>query len=465
MNYDKINNLLLSEDNESEQLSKFVTTEYVRVNSLSNTYNENKSIGFKTPMLRSNLCDYSDAYILVKGKIVVTAPGVNNDVNNIRDRAVILKNNAPFVSCITRINGELIEDADDLDIVMPMYNLLEYSKNYRKTIGSLYNYYRDELSDDADDNNFDNIKVVNSNTFKYKNEIIGNAYDIEARIPNPDGAGQIDNAIYIVNENVTQEVELAMPLKNLGNFWRALNIPLISSEVSLELKWDKSCVITSLEQREIGGGNRDNTPTDATLSITDCKLYVPAVTLSEDDKTKLLTNLKSVFKTEIIWNKYRSQMTTEAINNNLNILIDPTFTNVNRLFVLAYQTANDRQSFSRFYLPNVMVKDYNVIIDKLAFFDLPIKTEEEAYEKIIDISRNNEYTTGNLLDYDYFKKYYKLIAIDLSKQQVLQENEDLIQQINFIGKLEETANVFIIVEKKENTILEFSQNFANVIYK
>ena len=131
-------------------------------------------------------------------------------------------------------------------------------------------------------------------------------------------------------------------------------------------------------------------------------------------------------------------MTTEAINNNLNILIDPTFTNV---------------------------KDFNVIIDKLAFFDLPIKTEEKAYEKIIDISRNNEYTTGNLLGYDYFKKYHKLIAIDLSKQQVLEENEYLIQQINFIGRLEEAANVFIIIEEKENTILEFSQNFANVLYK
>ena len=117
-------------------------------------------------------------------------------------------------------------------------------------------------------------------------------------------------------------------------------------------------------------------------------------------------------------------MTTEAINNNLNILIDPTFTNVNRSFFLAYQNAGDRQSVFQFYLPRVMVKDFNVIIDKLAFFDLPIKTEEEAYEKIIDISRNNEYTTGNLLDYDCFKKYYKIIAIDLSKQQVLQENED-----------------------------------------
>ena len=394
MKYDKINNLLLSEDNESEKLSKFVTREYVRVNSLSNTYNENKSIGFKTPMLRSNLCDYSDAYILVKGTITVTAPGVNNNANNIRDkrnRPVILKNNAPFVSCITRINGELIEDADDLDIVMSMYTLLEYSKNYRKTIVSLYNYYRDELSDDADDNNFDNIKVVNSNTFKCKNKIIGNTYNVNA---GADG--------YYVNKNGMQEVELAIPLKYSGNFWRALNIPLIICEVFLELKWHKNCVITSLEQRDIGGGNRGNAPTGATLAINNCKLYVPAVTLSKDDEIKLLTNLKSGFKREIIWNKYRSQMTTEAINNNLNILIDPTSTNVNKLFVLAYQNADDRQSFSQFYLPNVMVKDYNVIIDKLAFFDLPIKTEEEAYEKIIDISRNNEYTTGSLLDYDYF---------------------------------------------------------------
>ena len=246
-------------------------------------------------MSRSNLCDYSEAHILVKGTITVTAPGVNNNANIIRDkrnRRVILKNNAPFVSCITRINGELIEDADDLDIVMSMYNLLEHSKNYRKIIGSLYNYYRDELNDDADENNFDNIKVVHSNTFKYKNKIIGNTYDVDARITYPDGAGQIDNPIYNVNKNGTQEVELAIPLKYLGNFWRALNIPLISCEVSLELKWDKNCIINA---------------------INDCKLYVPAGTLSKDDEIKLLTNLKSGFKREIIWNKYKSQMTTEAI--------------------------------------------------------------------------------------------------------------------------------------------------------
>ena len=197
MEYDKINNFLLSEDNESEKLSKFVTREYVKVNSLSNTYNENKSIRFKTPMLRSNLCDYSDAYILVKGTITVTALGANNGGNNLRDkknRPLILKNNAPFVSCITRINGELIEDADDLDIVIPMYNLLEYSKNYRKTIGLLYNYYRDELTNDDNDNNFDNRNVVNSEAFKYKNKITGNTYNVD-----------VGTQGYGVNKNGTQK--------------------------------------------------------------------------------------------------------------------------------------------------------------------------------------------------------------------------------------------------------------------
>ena len=164
MEYDKINNLLGSES----ENSKFVTIEYVRFNSLFNTYDENKSIRFKTPMLRSDLYDYADAYILVNGTITVTSQ--NNVIRDKKDRPLILKNNASFTSCITRINGELIEDADDLDIVMHMYNLLEYSKNYRKTIGSFYNYYRDELSDDPDNTNHDNIKVVNSNAFKYKNK-------------------------------------------------------------------------------------------------------------------------------------------------------------------------------------------------------------------------------------------------------------------------------------------------------
>ena len=118
--------------------------------------------------------------------------------------------------------------------------------------------------------------------------------------------------------------------------------------MSLELKWNKNCVITRI-QREINldGGNTEAS-TGATLAINDCKLYIPVVTLSKDDEIKLLTHLKSGFTREIIWNKYRSQVSTEATNTNLSILTDPTFTNVNRLFVLAYQTADDRQSFHQF---------------------------------------------------------------------------------------------------------------------
>ena len=212
MEYD--NNLLGSE---SENLSKFVTRECVRVNSLSNTYNGNKSIRFKTPMLRSDLCDYADAYILVNG--IITVAG--NHPKDRQNRSLILKNNAPFVSCITRINNELIEDADDLDIVMPMYNLSEYSKNYRKTIGSLYNYYRDELNDDANLNNFASNNVVSSNSFQYKNKIIGNTYNVDSTIAPAAGGARVVNPNYDANNSGKKNVELAIPLKYLGNVWRA----------------------------------------------------------------------------------------------------------------------------------------------------------------------------------------------------------------------------------------------------
>ena len=157
---------------------------------------------------------------------------------------------------------------------MPMYNLFEYSKNSRKTTGSLYNYHRDELTNDNNDN-FANRNIVNSEAFKYKNKITGNTYNVDA------GAEGSD-----VNKNGTQKIELVIPLKYLGNFWRALNILLISCEVFLELKWNKNRIITSLEQRDIGGDNRDNAPMGATFAINDCKLYVPVVTLSKDDEIK-----------------------------------------------------------------------------------------------------------------------------------------------------------------------------------
>ena len=157
-------------------------------------------------------------------------------------------------------------------------------------------------------------------------------------------------------------------------------------------------------------------------------------------------------------------MTNQIKNNNFNYLIDPTFTKVNRLFVLSFENKNDRTSFSKYCVSNVQIKDFNVLIDGKSSFDMPIKNGEETYEQIIEMGRNNDYTTGNLLDYEYFSKHYKLIAIDLSKQTEL-ENPDLKQQINFIGRLErnEGVKMFFIIEKSKETTFEFSQNAATVV--
>ena len=205
---------------------------------------------------------------------------------------------------------------------------------------------------------------------------------------------------------------------------------LINCEINLILTWSENCVLTSKATRK---ANPDvnpaitavNNPTNVTFKITDTKLYVPVVTLSTKDDNNFLEQLKSGFKRTIKWNKYRSEMTNQTKNNNLNYLIDPTFTKVNRLFVLSFENENDRTSFSKYYVPNVQIKDFNVLIDGKSFFDMPIKNSEETHEKIIEMGRNNYYTTGNLLDYEYFSKHYKLIAIGLSKQVKL-ENHDLM---------------------------------------
>ena len=157
-------------------------------------------------------------------------------------------------------------------------------------------------------------------------------------------------------------------------------------------------------------------------------------------------------------------MSIQPQNNNLNYLIDLTFTSVNRLFVLSFPRNNNtdsRYSFSNYHVPKVKVNDFNVLIDGKSFFDLAVKNDAEAYEKIINMSNNSDYTTGNLLDFAYYKKHYRLIAIDLSKQTKLKDP----QQINFIGKLlrNTRATMFFIIEKSEETTFNFSQNSVTII--
>ena len=173
-------------------------------------------------------------------------------------------------------------------------------------------------------------------------------------------------------------------------------MPLINYEVNLTLTWSPTCVISSATG-------------ETKFKITETKLYVPVVTLSTQDNAKLLQQLKSGFKRTINWNKYESSIKTFAQNRYLNYLINPSFQGVNRLFVLPFENENDRTSHSTYYLPKVETKDYNVMIDGKNFFDQPINSMTKTYENIRKIAtgQGDDYTTGCLLDYPYFKNNIK----------------------------------------------------------
>ena len=181
-----------------------------------------------------------------------------------------------------------------------------------------------------------------------------------------------------------------------------LNMPLINCEVSLTLTWSENCVITSIERRVITNTRWDTSPTNATFEITDTKLYVPVVTLSTKDDNNFLEQLKSGFKRTIKWNKYRSEMTNQTKTNQLNHLIDPTFIKVNRLFASSFENEEDRTSFSKYYVPKVEIKHFNVLSDGKNFLMCQWKIKKKHTKKIMSIGKNNDYTTGNLLDYEYF---------------------------------------------------------------
>ena len=231
-------------------------------------------------------------------------------------------------------------------------------------------------------------------------------------------------------------------------------MPLINCEVNLILTWPKDCVIT-------------NSTGEGKFAITETKLYVPVVTLSTKDNKKLLQQLKSGFKKTITWNKYESSIKIFAQNRYLNYLINPSFQGVNRLFVLSFENENDSISHSTYYLPKVELKDYNVMIGDRNFFDQPINSMSKTYENIrkITTGKGDDCTTDCLLDYSYFKENYKLIAINLSRQNELDADPREIQQINFTANLDRAGNttIFFIIEEAKETVFEFSQGTVKVL--
>ena len=285
------------------------------------------------------------------------------------NRKVSFKNSAPFFNCTLKISSQLIENAQDLDIVIPMCNLLYYYKNFRKTTGSFWNYYPD-MSKSGENNNADLRQrtiypIKDSESFNYKTKLVGN-------VP---GVADLANQL--------EDIKIVVPLRNISNFKFNLDFLLINSEIELILKWTEDCVLTEKATREFkaaedGSPELDevaaiNRPKDLKFSVTDCKLYVPVVILQTEYQNQLYKYLKPGISIDFKWIKYRSQMINQTATNNLNFLIDPTFNNVSRLFVLAFLNEEDRRFFSKYYTTTVEIKHYNVIIDGEPFYEIPIK--------------------------------------------------------------------------------------------
>ena len=331
------------------------------------------TIKYDTRVLKPNLCDYAEVYILVDSTIRAA-----NAVNATR---LALKNCAPFTKCNLEINDEHVDTAENLDIVMPMYNLIEYSYNYQDSSATLYQYKRDEP---PEDDAVADLTADNSDSLKYKIKLLGNVTEV---------AG---DAVGVRRLNV----KVVLPLKYLNNFFRSLEMLLINCKIKLNLTWKKECVLST------GAG-------EAVFSINDIKLYVPVVTLSKEDNKGFIEQQNKGFQRFIYWNEYKTKEVNEDDDANVFkcINLDPSFQGVNRLFVMAYNRVNGqptRNGQRKYYLPRISLNKYNVIIDGQKFYENPIESDIEKYRELkkVMIGKGEDYTTGSLLDYNYFDKHY-----------------------------------------------------------
>ena len=422
MENQKIINLLDKIDTDSKH---FATKKWYIINDENNTnYGINKDTGadnpdtikYDTRVLKPNLCHYAEAYILIDGTIRAAA-----DNDNTR---LALKNCAPFTKYDLEINDEHVDTAEHLDITMPMYNLIEYSDNYQDSSATLYQYKRDEP---PEANAINDVTTDTSSSFKYNVSLLGNP-DVDGNIAKTSG-------------------KVVTPLKYLSNFFRSLEMPLINCKIKLNLTWKKQCVLS----------NQDGA---AVFIINDTKMYVPVVTLSKEDNKDFIEQQNNGFQRSIYWNEYK----TKEINENADANV---FKGVNRLFVMAYNRANGqptRNGQQKYYLPRIDLEKYNVIIDGRNFYDNPIESNIEKYRELkkVMIGKGEDYTTGSLLDFNFFDKHYKLVAVDLSKQKELDADPRAIQQIEFKYMLGTNSIFYWVLEKSKEIILEFYKGTVKV---
>ena len=232
-------------------------------------------------------------------------------------------------------------------------------------------------------------------------------------------------------------------------------MPLINCKIKLNLTWKKECVLST----DAG---------DAVFIINDTKMYVPVVTLSKEDNKDFIEQQNKGFQRSIYWNEY----TTKEINENADanvfkyINLDPSFQGVNRLFVMTYNRADGQPTRNRqqkYYLPRIDLEKYSAIIDGRNFYDNPIESDMEKYRELkkVMIGKGEDYTTGSLLDFNYFLKH-KLVAVDLSKQKKLDANPRAIQQIEFEYMLGINSTIYWVLKKYKETILEFYKGTVKV---
>ena len=293
-----------------------------------------------------------------------------------------------------------------------------------------------------------NLAQNNSTSFDYKIKLLGNPNTVAT--PAPAGGGN-PNGISILN------VKVVVPLKYLNNFFRSLEMPLVNCKIKLNLIWKKECVLST---------NTDN----AVFIINDTKLY-EIIRLSKEDNKDFIEQQNKGFQRSVYWKEYkRKEQTVDSDANDANIVryisLHPSFQGFNRLFVMAYsrlagQPTRDGQQ--KYYLPRIDLTKY-VIIDGKIFYDNPIESNVEKYRELkkVMIGKGEDYTTGSLLDYNYFKEYYKLVAVDLSKQKELEADPREIQQIEFKYMLGTNSIIYWVLEKSKETILGFYKGTVKV---
>ena len=319
---------------------------------------------------------------------------------------------------------------------MPMYNLIEYSDNYQDSSATLYQYKRDEP---PEDNAVADLTADNSDSFKYKIKSLGNINQLAADAAS---VGRLN-------------VKVVVTLKYLSNFFRSLEMPLINCKIKLNLTWKKECVLSTLDD------DAANPKNNAVFIINDTKLYVPVVTLSKEDNKDFIEQQNKGFQRSIYWNEYKTKELTENADANVfkYINLDPSFQGVNRLFVMAYSRVDGhatRNGQKKYYLPRIDLNKYNVIIDGRNFY------EKYRELKKVMIGKGEDYTTGSLLDYNYFKEHYKLVAVDISKQKELDADPRATQQIEFKYMLETNSTIYWVLEKSKETISEFYKGTVKV---